>query len=91
MTRGSLLAIGGIVLAAVLALGAAPERGETGRYQLLESHYKFLSVNGNGEVLQALFRIDTVTGNVDRLEVVPIGQATRYHWQRISESLRQPQ
>ncbi len=89
MKRGSLLAIGGIVLAAVLALGAAPERGETGRYQLLESHYKYISENG-GTVLQTLFRIDTVTGNVDRLEVVPIGQATRYHWQRISESLRQP-
>jgi hypothetical protein len=89
MTRGSLLAIGGVVLAAVLALGAAPDRGEVGRYQLLESHYKYITMEG-GTVTQTLFRIDTVTGNVDRLEVAPIGPATRYHWQRISESLRPP-
>jgi hypothetical protein len=78
MKRGSLLAIGGIVLASLLALGAAvSDQGQVGRFQIAGGECQTRRQDGRLESVKVVLLLDTATGQARAL-YAPEGENIRW-------------
>lgn len=59
--------VAGLLLVLICTVGAMQQQGQVGRYQLVHGRYQFIDgVKGTNVTTDAVFRIDTVTGETRR-------------------------
>ena len=85
MTRASLgWVVAGIVTVLACTLGAMQQQGEVGRYQLMEGRYQIITATVTVDCV-AVWRIDTVTGDVVQFTAVDTDKKTGSGWVKVRD------
>ncbi len=78
MGRGALLSLVGIVLAAIMALGAVvPDHGQVGRFQIAGGECQTRRQDGRLDAVKVVLLLDTATGETRAL-YAPEGENIRW-------------
>lgn len=76
--------VAGVVTVLTCTLGAMQQQGEVGRYQLFEGRHQHVGEKATVDVV-SVWRIDTVTGNVDMYRSASGGMAPGNGWVQVSD------